>query len=183
MTANGSGSASAPNGNLLTIVQTSASATVTISYTYLPTPVSPLPCPTAGPVGRIGLHHQKTLLVLPFHGVVNPVLAGMPSNYLVTHYGEKIRIISANYNPSTNTVTLQPAHRLNVHHRFRLRVTLPCPDGMTDHVVWIPFGKKYSLIGFHNKHGHFVPVHNGHVARTDPPARHESRTGPHSKGG
>ncbi len=153
MTANGTASASAPNGNLLTTVRTSASASVTVSYTYVAA------CPTVGKVGRIGLHHQKTLLVLPFHGVVNPVLAGMPGNYLVTHYGRRIPVISAHYDPGTNTVTLQPAHRLNVHHRFRLRVTLPCPSGMTDHVVWVPFGRKYSLIGFHNHRGDFVPVH------------------------
>lgn len=183
MTANGAASAHAPNGNLATFAVTSANSTVSVTYTYLPPVPPPLPCPTAGPVGRIGLHHQKTLLVVPFQGAVNPVLADMPSNYLVTHYGEKIRIISANYNPSTNTVTLQPAHQLNVHHRFRLRVTLPCTDGMTDHVVWLPFGRKYSLIGFHNKHGNFVPVQHGRVVRTDPPARHESRPDPHSKGG
>jgi hypothetical protein len=167
MTANGSGSASAPNGNLLTIARTSASATVTVSYTYLPVLVPPLPCPTVGPIGRIGLHHQKTLLIVPFNGPVNPVLAGMPSNYVVTRAGRKIPIISAHYNPSSNSVTLQPAHQLNVHHRFHLKVTLPCPDGMTDHVVRVPFGTKFSLVGFHNHVGEFVPVHihNGRLVK------------------
>jgi hypothetical protein len=181
MTANGTATAHAPNGNLATLTVTTRSGMVTVIYSYVPAPVTPPPCPTAGPVGRIGLHHQKTLLVVPFQGVVNPVLANMPSNYVVTHYGHKIRIISANYNPSTNTVILQPAHQLNVHHRFHLLVTLPCANGMTDMVVRLPFGRKYSLIGFHNHLGDFVPVHihNGHIVRGDPPARHEHRPGHH----
>ena len=105
MTATASGSASAPNGNLFTTTQTSASSSVAISYTYVPATPTPTPTPTAcpgtGPIGRIGVHHQKTLLILPFVGPVNPVLAGTPGDYVViTRTGRKIPIISANYNPS-----------------------------------------------------------------------------------
>jgi hypothetical protein len=191
MTASGSGSASAPNGNLFTIARTSASATVTVSYTYLPAPAStpsptstppPTPTPnsypTTGKIGRIGVHHQRTLLILPFQGAVNPVLAGTRGDYFVTTAtGEKIRIVLADYNPATNSVTLSPARRLNVHDRFTLTATLPCPDGIADDVLRIPFGSKYFLTGFHDKGGQFVPVRDGRIVRSDRRPRHEDRHG------
>jgi hypothetical protein len=167
MTATAAGSASAPNGNLLTIAQSSASSKVTVSYTYL-TPA----CPTVGTIGRIGVHHQRTLLIVPFQGPVNPTLAGNPHDYVViTRTGRKVPIISADYNPTTNSVTLRTARPLNVHHRFRLSVTLPCPDGIADDTVIVPFGRKTSLIGFHDKRGDFVTVHDGHIVRSDPRPR------------
>src|SRR5271166_2813668 len=65
MTAMATATANAPNGNLSTTTQTSASATVTVRYTYLPPTPPPTPmCPTPVSIGRIGLHHQKTLLIL-----------------------------------------------------------------------------------------------------------------------
>jgi hypothetical protein len=184
MTANGTGSASAPNGNLFTIAQTAAMARVTVSYTYIPTPLPPpVPCPTVGRVGRIGLHHQRTLLIVPFSGVVNPTIANNPANYvLIRADGQRIRIISANYNPATNTVTLRPAHQLNVHHLFRLKFTLPCTSGPNEKVT-LHINRKYSLIGFHNHVGEFVPVHfhNGRLVKGPSPrwAPFEDRLGRH----
>jgi hypothetical protein len=164
MTANGAAAASAPNGNLFTITQTSASSTVSISYTYMP-----IPCPTVGKIGRIGVHHQRTLLIVPFSGAVNPVIASNSANYeVITSTGKKIPIISADYNPATNSVTLRPAERLNVHLRFRLSLTLPCVNDGTNEKVTVPFGTKFSLIGFHDKQGRFVSVHNGKIERFDP---------------
>jgi hypothetical protein len=90
---------------------------------------------------------------------------------VITRTGQKVPIISANYNPATNSVTLRTARPLNVHHRFRLSVKLPCPDGAPEETVIIPFGRKSSLIGFHDKHGHFVTVHAGAIVRSDPPPR------------
>jgi hypothetical protein len=170
MSAMATASASAPNGNLSTTTQTSAlGGMVTLSFTYLPTP-----CPTTGKIGRIGVHHQRTLLILPFYGAVNPTLAGNPADYVViTRTGQKVRIISADYNSATNSVTLRTARPLNVHHRFRLSVKLPCPDD----TVIIPFGRKTSLIGFHDKQGRFVTVHDGHIVRSDPRPR-SRREGP-----
>ena len=43
-----------------------------------------------------------------------------------------IRIKSAVYDATTETVTLSPAHRLNFHHRFRLTVIGTGPSGITD---------------------------------------------------
>ncbi len=173
MTANGTGSASAPGGNLFTFAQTSASSTVSVVYTYLPPS-----CPTVGTIGRIGVHHQRTLLVVPFNGTVNPTLAGNPGDYEVfTRTGKKIPILSADYNPATNSVTLRPAERLNVHDRFELSVKVPCPVSAGNETVTVPFGTKYSLIGFHNHHGRFISVHGGKIVRFD--ARSQShRPGP-----
>jgi hypothetical protein len=159
MTATASGSASAPNGNLFTVVQTSASSTVSVTYTYLPTP-----CPTMESIGRIGVHHQQTQLIVTFSGVVNPTLAEDPTNYsAITKTGQRIRIKSATYHPATNSVTLIPAIRLNVHLRFLLSVMLPCAPGTPSETVLVPFGGKNSLIGFHNKRGESVVVRNTRI--------------------
>src|SRR5271166_5071993 len=170
MTATATASASAPNGNLSTTAVTSASATtVTVSYTYIPTTPTPPPtpmCPTPVSIGRIGLHHQKTLLILTFSGSVNPTLAEDTSNYsVITRGGRRIAIVSATFNPTTNSVTLQPARRLNVHLHFQLSVKLPCPNAESATPVLIPFGGRSSLIGFHNHRGQFVPVHGGRTVR------------------
>jgi hypothetical protein len=167
MTATGHAAASAPNGNLLTTTQVSAFATVTVSYTYLPTSPTPVSmCPTPVSIGRIGLHHQKTLLILTFSGSVNPTLAEDTSNYsVITRVGRRIAIVSATFNPTTNSVTMQPARRLNVHHHFQLSVKLPCPNAESATPVLIPFGGRSSLIGFHNHRGQFVPVQGGRIVR------------------
>ncbi len=155
MTATATASASAPNGNLLTTAESFASGTqVTIAYTYVPA------CPTAVGIGRIGLHHQQTQIVVTYSGAVDPVLAENPHDYtVITRAGKKIPIVSATYNAATNSVTLIPAHRLNVHHHFVLSALPPCPNGQPGNAQLIPFGGKQSLIGFHNHRGQFVPFH------------------------
>lgn len=131
---------------------------MTVTYTYL------LPCPTVSSIGRIGVHHQQTRLVVTFDGAVNPITAANPANYFViTPSGRKIPIKSADFNPATNSVTLVPAVRLNVHYHFNLSVLLPCPDTQMNETVVVRFGGKGSLIGFHNHHGAFVVVKNGRI--------------------
>ena len=127
---------------------------VTIAYTYVPA------CPTAVGIGRIGLHHQQTQIVVTYSGAVDPVLAENPHDYtVITRTGKKIPIVSATYNASTNSVTLIPAHRLNVHHHFVLSAMPPCPSGQPGNAQLIPFGGKQSLLGFYNHRGQFVPFH------------------------
>jgi hypothetical protein len=151
--------ASAPNGNLLTSAASTASSTVNVQYTYLPA------CPTVGSIGRIGVHHQETKLVVTFDGPVDPAKAEMPANYtVITHTGQKIPITSAKFDPATNSVTLVPATKLNVHLHYDLSVVLPCPNEPTGDTVIVPFGGKRSLIGFHNHRGEFVTVKNGRIA-------------------
>ncbi len=160
MNATATAAASAPNGNLLTTTESSASATVTVTYTYLPV------CLSVVGIGRIGLHHQPTQLIVTFEGPVDATKAENPGDYLViTRSGKTIPIKSATYNPATNSVTLIPARRLNVHHHFRLSLVIPCPNEQTGETVVIPFGGKRSLIGFSNHRGEFIPVHNGKIER------------------
>ncbi len=163
MSATGQGFSTSPSSNLLRNNTTTTSATVAIIYTYIPAASPAVACPTIGKIGRIGVHQQKTLLIVPFQGVVDPTRASNRSDYLViARDGRRIPILSATYNPSTNSVTLRPSIRLNVHYHDTLRLTLPCSNGDTD-VVSQRFGSKYSLIGFHDHQGNFVPVRNGHI--------------------
>jgi hypothetical protein len=158
MTATGASSASAPNGNLMTTTLTSASASVSVNYTYVPA------CPTVAGIGRIGLHHQRTQLIVTFEGPVDPAKAGNPNNYtVITSTGEKVPITSATFNPATNSVTLIPARRLNVHLHYRLSLVLPCPNETNPETEIIPFGSRKSLIGFEDHHGQFVSVQNGRI--------------------
>jgi hypothetical protein len=158
MNATATSTASAPNGNLLTTTDTSASSTVTVSYTYQTV------CPTVSGIGRIGVHHQRTLLVVSFDGPVDVTKAENRANYsVITGSGQRIPVKSATYDPATNSVTLYSARRLNVHYHFRLSVVIPCANEMTPETVVIPFGSKQSLIGFHNHRGEFVTVKNGRI--------------------
>lgn len=121
-------------------------------------------CPTPGKVVRFGVHHQPTQLVLNFVGPVNATLANNPNNYFVTtSSGAHIKIVSARFDPATNSVTLIPAHKLNIHLRYDLSVNLPCTGNCN--TVVIPFGGKMSLGGFTNHQGQFVPVVNGVIPR------------------
>jgi hypothetical protein len=123
-----------------------------------------LSCPTPGTLVRYGVHHQQTQLVLSFVGPVNPTLVNNPANYFVTTAnGRQIRVVSATFDPATNSVTLIPAKNLNVHFRYDLSVALPC-NGPCNNVV-IPFGGRKSLGGFQNHRGQFVPVVNGEIIR------------------
>jgi hypothetical protein len=158
MSATAAASASAPNGNLLTTADSSGFSTVTVTYTYAQ------PCPTIASIGRTGVHHQQTRLVVTFEGTVDPAKAATAGNYSVmTPSGRTIRITSAQYDPATNAVTLIPEARLNVHDRFRLKVVLPCPDMQMEQTVVVPFGGKQSLIGFQTHRGAIVEVRNSRI--------------------
>jgi hypothetical protein len=122
-------------------------------------------CPVPGSITRFGIHRQKTELVLPFTGAVDPTLASNPNNYtVIASPTDHIAIISAKYNAATNSVTLIPARRLNVHYHFTLSFHLPCPSG-SGQLVDVPFGGKSSLGGFFSKNQTFIPVKNGHLVR------------------
>ena len=158
MNATATATASAPNGNLLTVASSTAASTVNVAYTYLPA------CPTVAGIGRIGVHHQETKLVVTFNGPVDPAKAEIPVDYAVfKNSREKIPIKSATFDPIANSVTLVPARQLNVHYHFRLSVVLPCPNEVTGDTVIVPFGGKRSLIGFHNHRGEFVSVEHGRI--------------------
>jgi hypothetical protein len=46
--------------------------------------------------------------------------------------GQRITVVSAVYDSATDTVTLVPAERLNIHRRYRLTVNGTAPAGLTN---------------------------------------------------
>ena len=65
--------------------------------------------PVPGSITRFGVHHQKTQLILPFTGTVNPTLASDPNNYtVIMSPTEHVPIVSAKFNAASNSVTLVP---------------------------------------------------------------------------
>jgi Bacterial Ig-like domain (group 3)/Right handed beta helix region len=85
---------------------------------------------------RYGYHMQPTTLVLTFNTALDAasaenvhayhIVAGSGRGRAGTLAGRKVGIRKAIYNPSALTVTLVPAHRLDVHDTYRLMV-----DGTT----------------------------------------------------
>ena len=157
---NANAGATAPNGNIQTSVVTSGQGTLSVSYTYTP------PAPAAVSLVRYGIHHQQTQLQLTFSGYVDPAQANNPNNYRVIVPNNQgnftgpgvtyIAITNATFDPATNSVTLIPARRLNVHYQFQLQAKLPVNNG---NVIVLDFGGKQSLGGFNNHQGQFTPFH------------------------
>jgi len=82
---------------------------------------------------RYGFHAQPTYLLLNFNGPLNPTSAQNPSNYQVLGPGgHRITVVSAIYDPATQTVTLVPAERLNIHWKYSLTVNGATPAGLTN---------------------------------------------------
>jgi len=79
---------------------------------------------------RYGFHARPTVLVLSFNTALTPAAAGNVANYTIfgpltgagSRHPRAIAINSAVYDPATNTVTLRPRTRLNVHQTYRLTV-------------------------------------------------------------
>jgi streptogramin lyase len=95
------------------------------------------PAPGDGPtvvhLARLGVHSQPTTLVLTFDNALDPATAQDPLNYTITNsQGHSIRIASVVYDPSTFTVTISPAARLNIHRSYHLTVIGTAPTGLTD---------------------------------------------------
>jgi uncharacterized repeat protein (TIGR01451 family) len=86
-------------------------------------------------VRRFGIHEHPTRLVLTFNEPLDLGRAQDVNNYQIVALGRfprAIAIASAQYDPTTLTVTLSPVRRLNFHHRFRLTVIGTPPGGVTD---------------------------------------------------
>ncbi len=82
---------------------------------------------------RYGFHWQPTYLLLNFNGPLDPTSAQNPSNYQVLGPGgHRITVVSAIYDPATQTVTLVPAERLNIHWKYSLTVNGAAPSGLTN---------------------------------------------------
>ncbi len=87
--------------------------------------------PRVEAVQRFGVHMQPTVLVLSFNQALEAVSATNMSNYrIMDPSGNRVRIKSAIYDSKTNTVTLRPAERINLHHTYRLTVIGTGPNGL-----------------------------------------------------
>ena len=82
---------------------------------------------------RFGVHDHPTTLVLTFDKPLEPASAQNLRNYrLVNPHSRPARIIAAVYQPSTLTVTLHPAQRLDIHRTYTLTVVGIPPNGVRD---------------------------------------------------
>jgi large repetitive protein len=84
-------------------------------------------------VARYGFHDQSTFLMLSFDSSLTPSLAETVSNYVIIGPGgHRIKVTSAIYDAATDTVTLVPAERINIHKTYRLTVNGESPSGLTN---------------------------------------------------
>jgi hypothetical protein len=82
-------------------------------------------------VQRFGVHMQATSLVLTFDEALDPASAVSLKNYrLVDPNGSPVRISSAVLDAKTNSVTLRPAERINLHRKYHLTVIGTGPGGV-----------------------------------------------------
>jgi uncharacterized repeat protein (TIGR01451 family) len=90
--------------------------------------------PKVTSVQRFGVHALPTTLVLTFDKLLDAARAQNPDNYQIIELGgtgRRIRVTAA-YDPAARTVTLRPAHRLNLHRLFRLTVVGTGQSGVSD---------------------------------------------------
>jgi hypothetical protein len=79
--------------------------------------------PTVESLLRFGIHSQPTTLAIRFSEPLDSPRALIPSIYQIIGPGRRpIRIRSVAYDAATNTVTIRPAQRLNLHARYQLRI-------------------------------------------------------------
>ncbi len=95
------------------------------------------PPPSDGPqitlLQRYGYHMMPTSLVLTFDQALEQATAENPHNYQITGpRGRAIRVTSAVYDPTTDTVTLRPSERINIHYKYELTVDGKKTGGLTD---------------------------------------------------
>ena len=87
--------------------------------------------PTVVLLQRFGIHMQPTMVVLTFNSGLDPATAQDVRNYrIVGPAGRSIAINSAVYDPTTNTVTLRPNEKINLHHNYQLTVIGSGPGGV-----------------------------------------------------
>ena len=71
--------------------------------------------------------------MLTFNEPLDAASAQNPANYLVVGPRDQpIAVRSATYNPLTDTVTVAPASRLNLHWNYQLTVVGTAPVGVAD---------------------------------------------------
>jgi hypothetical protein len=91
------------------------------------------PDPQVASVLRYGLHAQPTYLLIRFTGPLAPTPAQNPLNYqIVGPGGRRIKVSTAIYDATSDTVTIVPSARLKLDWRYRLTVIGTAPSGLTN---------------------------------------------------
>ena len=99
--------------------------------------VAPALTPVDGPriklLQRFGYHMMPTSIVLTFDQALEQATAENTHNYRITGpRGHAIRVRSAVYDPQTETVTLRPSERINIHYKYELTVDGTKAGGVAD---------------------------------------------------
>ena len=95
-----------------------------------PAPVDP---PTVVSVKRYGIHMQPTVVVITFNEALEPASAQNLSNYqMIGPGGKAIGIRSATYDPATDSISLRPRKRIDLHETYHLTVDGSQAGGVTD---------------------------------------------------
>ena len=93
--------------------------------------VAPKVTPTAASLLRFGFHMRPTVLVLTFSESLDPTLAQDLANYrLVGRVNLTDCAKSVSSDPRTNTVTLRPREKIDLHYAVRVTVIGTGPGGI-----------------------------------------------------
>jgi hypothetical protein len=100
-------------------------STVTVATLETQTTSTTSTTSTSGPkvidVKRYGYHMMPTTLVLTFDEALSAITADDAKDYwIIGPAGRRIAVKSAVYDATTDTVTLHPRERVNIHHRYEL---------------------------------------------------------------
>jgi hypothetical protein len=89
--------------------------------------------PTVLAVQRFGFHWQPTTLVVTYSTAMDPFTVQNPNNYrIVGPGGFLIPVAQAVYNPATDSVTLFPTQRLDLHLPYHFTIIASIFGGVTD---------------------------------------------------
>ena len=108
---------------------TLVSSNLTVSPSIEP-PSAQTP-PQLTQVIRSVFHRTHSTLVLQFSEPLDPTRAVNLKNYAILHgHNQRVKIVSAVYNPVALTVTLRTKQRINPRGRYQLKVNGVAPSGL-----------------------------------------------------
>ena len=100
---------------------TPSTVTAPVSQTVAGKPAGAAPTVTI--VQRFGIHMEPTVLVVTYSAALDPTTAQDMRNYVIVGpSGERVAIASAVYDAATDTVTLRPRVKINLHHNYQFTI-------------------------------------------------------------
>jgi hypothetical protein len=103
----------------------------------------PMAPPTVAASLRTGVHHNPTMFVIRFDQPMDPVSVQNVNNYiLLGQRSGRDPIISAIYDPATQTVTLRPKRHVNLHFDYFLQIVAQGPQAVSS-ATGIPLDGDY----------------------------------------